>query len=68
MITVAILINGNPIVARNAVNQKYIDENGYTNYKTDSGEIVKHKVSDGAVVLAHKLLDLIKNDKKMSDD
>lgn len=63
MITVAILINGNPIAARNAVNQGREDSKGRTAYLTDSGEIIYHYVEDGAVVLAHALLDLIKNDK-----
>lgn len=62
MITVAILINGNPLVARNAINQKEQNEKGETKYLTDSGEIVWHKRDAGAVALAHKLLSLIKND------
>lgn len=62
MITVAILINGNPIVARNAVNLARVNDKGETAYKTDSGEIIWHDPADGAVALAHKLLDLIKND------
>jgi hypothetical protein len=61
MITVAILINGNPIVAKNAVNQKRKNEQGETAYKTDSGEIVWHRAEDGAVELAHRLLDTIRN-------
>lgn len=63
MITVAILINGNPIVARNAVNQSEENERGETKYLTDSGEVVWHRYEDGAVALAHKLLDLIRNQK-----
>ena len=65
MITVAILINGNPLVAKCAVNQiTKMDKNekGETPYKVDSGEIIWHKPEDGAVVLAHKLLDTIRND------
>lgn len=62
MITVAILINGNPIVARNATNQSERNEKGETKYKTDSGEIIWHHREDGAVHLAHKLLDTIRND------
>lgn len=61
MITVAILINGHPLVARNARNTGDINEDGQTKYTTDSGDTVWHKREDGAVVLAHKLLDLIKN-------
>lgn len=64
MITVAILINGNPIVARNAVNrgQRMVGCEECA-YETDSGEVVYHDPADGAVALAHKLLDLIKNDR-----
>lgn len=64
MITVAILINGNPIAARNAINQGRINANGESEYLTDSGDTVWHDQDDGAVALAHKLLDLIKNDRK----
>ena len=67
MITVAILINGQPIVARNAVNKIERNDKGETKYLTDSGEVVWHHRKDGAVVLAHKLLDLIKNDEKDND-
>jgi len=64
MITVAILINGQPIVARNAVNKIERNELGETKYLTDSGDIIWHKRTDGAVTLAKKLLDLIKNDEQ----
>ncbi|MES2355592.1 MAG: hypothetical protein V4568_14580 [Pseudomonadota bacterium] len=64
MITVAILINGQPIVARNAVNLGERDEQGRTAYKTDSGEIVYHARDAGAVALAKKLLDMIRNDEE----
>lgn len=63
MLTVAILINGNPIVAKNAINQIEQNEKGETAYKTDSGEIIYHHRDDGAVALAKKLLDTIRNDK-----
>lgn len=62
MITVAILINGQPIVAKNAVNQGKLNSKGETAYKTDSGEIIWHSRSDGARSLAKKLLDTIRND------
>lgn len=62
MITVAILLNGNPLVARNAINQAEWNEIGETKYLTDSGEVIWHKREDGAVKLAHRLLDLIRND------
>ncbi len=62
MITVAILINGHPIVAKNAINQKTIF-GGKTEYKTDSGELIYHDRKDGAVALAKMLLDTIRNDE-----
>lgn len=64
MLTVAILINGNPIVAKNAINQGRYGEQGKTAYKTDSGEIIYHDPDEGAVVLAKKLLDTIRNDDR----
>jgi len=63
MITVAILINGHPIVAKNAVNQNETDSKGRTKYLTDSGEIIWHERKEGAVALAKKLLNGIRNDK-----
>lgn len=62
MITVAILINGNPIVAKNAINQGRMNENDETEYLTDSGETIYHRREDGAVMLAQRLLDTIRND------
>ena len=55
MMTVAILINGHPIMARSAVNR--IKEKGV--YVCDDGTEIKHDPKDGAVSLAHKLLDTI---------
>jgi len=63
MLTVAILINGNPIVAKTAVNQADENDKGETKYKTDSGEIIWHDADLGAVPLAKKLLDTIRNDR-----
>lgn len=62
MITVAVLINGQPIVAKNAINQAEENEDGYTKYLTDGGDVVWHKRGDGAVTLAKKLLDCIRNE------
>ena len=64
MITVAILINGNPIVAVNAIHQKNETENGETAYAITSGEILWHRRDLGAVALAKKLLDTIRNESK----
>ncbi len=67
MITVAILINGQPIVAKNAVNLMEKDGQGRTAYKTDSGEIIYHARNAGAVALAKMLLDTIRNDEPTSE-
>lgn len=63
MITVAILINGNPIMARSAVNTGKLKRNGKgeTVYRTDCGKNIYHKREDGAVALAHQLLDAIED-------
>lgn len=58
MITVAILINGNPVMARSATNTMKEVPLG-TIYLCDTGEKIIHAPEDGAVALAHKLLDTI---------
>jgi len=58
MLTVAILINGNPLMARSAVNSG-CQEGEATIYKVDDGSTILHEPADGAVALAHKLLDTI---------
>lgn len=50
MLTVAILKNGNPLMARSA----HRIEPGV--YKCDDGTIIQHDFDDGAVELAIKLL------------
>ena len=61
MITVAILINGEPIMARSAtITTPRENLGGVCDYRVDTGEIIQHRRSDGAVLLAHKLLDTIK--------
>ena len=59
MFTVAILINGNPLMARSAVNQCEQDADGRTKYRIDTGEVILHDPKDGAIALAHKLLDTL---------
>ena len=56
MLTVAILVNGNPLVARSATRIK----EGV--YKCDDGTVIEHKFEDGAVDLAKKMLDTIKHE------
>lgn len=56
MISVVILINGQLVIARSAVNR--LPEVGA--YVVDDGTHVKHNPDDGAVALAIKLLETIK--------
>lgn len=58
MITVAILINGQPIAARSAVRKELKSGVGY--YACDDGTTIQHRYDDGAVKLAIKLLRTIK--------
>ena len=51
MLTVAILINGQPLYTRSC----FREEDG--KYRVDDGSIIKHNYGDGAITLAHKLLD-----------
>jgi hypothetical protein len=59
MITVAILINGQPIYTRSAINIS-TDDSQPQKYKIDTGEIITHQQKDGAIKLAEKLLKTIK--------
>lgn len=63
MITVSILINGQPIFTRTAVNQMEDNEKGQTKYLLDCGSIVWHKYKLGAIPLAIKMLKAIKEIK-----
>jgi hypothetical protein len=65
MITVSILINGQPIFTRSATQEgEYIGglkkSKGYYRYKLDDGTVLIHKRDDGAVKLAKMMLDTIK--------
>lgn len=59
MLTVSILVNGNPIYTRTAVNR--ISETN--SYISDDGSHIKHNPKDGAIKLAIKLLKTIKEVK-----
>lgn len=61
MITVAILINGQPIFTRTAVRVDMKNGMGY--YKCDDGKVIQHRYNSGAVPLAQKLLKTIKEPK-----
>lgn len=59
MITVQVLINGKVILARSARNVDPKVDVEESTYKVDDGTIIKHRRCDGAVKLAHLLLDTI---------
>lgn len=59
MISVSICINGNPIMARSATNTGET-RGRFVKYAVDDGSNVWHDPDDGAVALAKKLLDTIK--------
>lgn len=59
MLGVTIHINGQVIYARTAV-LRGGDGKGMARYETDTGQVVWHDPEDGAMVLAKKLLDTIK--------
>lgn len=58
MITVSILINGNPIFTRSARNTRH-EKEGKTLYRCDDDSEIWHKREDGAIRLAKKMLDTI---------
>lgn len=58
MITVSVSINGEPIFARTAVNRR--KEIG--KYVVDDGSFIEHDPEDGAIPLAIKMLETIKED------
>jgi len=62
MMTVKIEVNGNVIYCRSAVNitKGEYEECKWNKYKVDTGEVIEHKPIDGAIPLAKKLLDTIK--------
>lgn len=59
MITVAILINGQPILLRSATNQMKQNKKGETQYLLDDGQKIYHDQANGAITLAHKMLDSV---------
>jgi hypothetical protein len=64
VITVSILINGQPIFTRSARNNIERNPKGETKYIADTGEVVWHNrdMRNGAIELSKKLLDLISCD------
>lgn len=63
MITVSILINGQPIFTRSAVHRcdspKCFGKKGLHSYTLDDASVIQHFPEEGAVVLAKKMLDTI---------
>jgi hypothetical protein len=63
MISVAILINGKPIMARSAHRRTARHAKGKEQcYMVDDGTLVYHNPDDGAVALCIKLLQTIKEE------
>lgn len=62
MITVSILINGEPIFTRTARNQSEVNDKKEHLYIVDDGSEIYHARKDGAVKLAKKMLDTIKDE------
>jgi len=58
MITVTILINGQPVATRSA--KRVLKEKDYCKYRMDDGNIIKHKPEKGAIHLAKLMLNKIK--------
>ena len=61
MITIAVSIDGNPIYVRTAVNTSPPEALGTENnhYLLDTGKFLKHKPTEGVIVLAKKMLDTV---------
>jgi hypothetical protein len=64
MITVAILINGQPLMARSAVNKSKGRITGACFYEVDDGSTIIHHPYDGAVALAIEMLKTIKGQRR----
>jgi len=60
MITVSILINGQPLFTRTAVRQIEPSSSNYREYLLDTGETISHNPKKGAIPLAIKMLKTIK--------
>lgn len=56
MLTVSILINGQPLYTRSCYRETD-GKDGINQYRVDDGSVIEHKYDDGAIELAHKLLD-----------
>lgn len=63
MMTVAIFLNGNPLVAKSVVNEGFNSDTGKHSYRLDSGEVILHDRDAGAIALAIEMLKYIRNDE-----
>lgn len=52
------MINGNPVMARSVV--RMTENENECEYHCDDGSVIKHNPEEGAVALAKKMLDTIK--------
>lgn len=69
MITVAIIINGQPLAARSAVNTTKNPRPDKPNkHKIDTGKTITHVPQDGVITLAHMMLDTITEVKRNAND
>jgi len=59
MISIVILINGYPIMARSAFRMTDNGENKENDYQVDTGEILVHIPTKGAIPLCKAMLDTI---------
>jgi hypothetical protein len=64
MITVSIGINGSVIKAISAYRFVDAGENKVCQYRTTNNRVIEHIPKDGAIALAHKMLDLIKEQEE----
>lgn len=62
MLTVTILINGQPIITRSCWNKGNKPDSNEAMYLVDDNNIVFHNPDDGPIPLAKKLLDLVKTE------
>ena len=60
MISVVILINGYPVMARSAFRLTDNGEEEFNDYQVDTGDVLRHVPKDGAVPLCKAMLDTIK--------
>lgn len=65
MISVSIAINGTPIFTRSAIRIEG-EPPGECVYRVDDANTIRHTHSEGAVALAHKLLDCVIEPKDAS--